>query len=207
MIAAISLMRRRDDVPLGRFRRHWLDVHGPLVCAFPGLKDYVQLHVLDSPATNAAARAMRIDGFPILVFDSEADRKAATGSPEMAACNVDSQLFIGAVARVMSRQDDVEPITAVGRARLLVLYPQGTGADEVETGIGRLRALPRHYGLRRYTVLGQGRAPASVIPHLEVPVAAAAQVWFESMVELEGAVEGLEAGAAATFATEEHRLV
>ena len=35
MIAAISLMRRRDDVTLAAFRRHWLDVHGPLVCRFP----------------------------------------------------------------------------------------------------------------------------------------------------------------------------
>ena len=207
MIAAISLMRRRDDVPLGRFRRHWLDVHGPLVCGFPALKDYVQLHVLNSPATNAAAQAMRVDGFPILVFDSDADRQAAHGSPEMAACNVDSRLFIGAVARVVSRQDDVEPITAVGRARLMVLYPAGMDAADVATGIARLRDLPRHYGLRRYTVLDQGRAPASVIPHLDAPVAAAAQVWFESVVELEGAVEGLDAAGAVLFATEEHRLV
>lgn len=207
MIASISLMRRRDDVPLGRFRRHWLDVHGPLVCAFPALRDYVQLHVLDSPATNAAARAMRIDGFPILVFGNDADRQLAHGSPEMAACNVDSRLFIGAVARVISRQDDVEPITAVGRARLMALYPSGASPAAVEAGIGRLRDLPRHYGLRRYQVLDQGRAPASVIPHLDVPVAAAAQVWFESMVELEGAMEGFDAAEAALFATEEHRLV
>ena len=35
MIAAISLMRHRDDVTLAAFRRHWLDVHGPLVCGVP----------------------------------------------------------------------------------------------------------------------------------------------------------------------------
>ena len=40
MIAAISLMRRQDQVSLGRFPRHWLDVHGPLVCAFAGLRAY-----------------------------------------------------------------------------------------------------------------------------------------------------------------------
>ena len=32
MIAAISLMQRQDSVSLAQFRRHWLDVHGPLVC-------------------------------------------------------------------------------------------------------------------------------------------------------------------------------
>ena len=37
-IAAISLMRRQDRNDLKRYRLHWLDVHGPLECAFPGLR-------------------------------------------------------------------------------------------------------------------------------------------------------------------------
>jgi hypothetical protein len=41
MIAAISLMRKRDDITLAAFRRHWLDVHGPLVCRFAGLRSYI----------------------------------------------------------------------------------------------------------------------------------------------------------------------
>ena len=32
MIAAISLLRRRDDIDAARFRWHWLDILGPLVC-------------------------------------------------------------------------------------------------------------------------------------------------------------------------------
>ena len=93
MIAAISLMRRQEPVSLARFRRHWLDVHGPLVCAFAGLYRYVQCHVIESPAMNDLARSMRIDGFPILFFANDADRAKAQGSPEMAVCNVDSRLF------------------------------------------------------------------------------------------------------------------
>src|SRR5471032_939857 len=102
MIAAISLMRRQDSIDLTRFRRHWLDVHGALVCGFPGLRRYVQCHVIDSVAANEAGLAMRIDGFPILYFDNDADRSCAHGSPEMAACNLDSRQFVGAVARVIS---------------------------------------------------------------------------------------------------------
>src|ERR1700722_19895015 len=109
MIAAISLMRRRDDVTLATFRRHWLDVHGPLVCGFPGLRSYVQDHVIASPATNAPAHDMRIDGFPILCFDNDDDRLRAHRSPEMAACNVDSRLFIGAVSRVICEPRIVVP--------------------------------------------------------------------------------------------------
>ena len=42
-------------------RREGLDVHGPLVCAFPGLRAYVQCHPIDSPAANRRAREMRAD--------------------------------------------------------------------------------------------------------------------------------------------------
>src|ERR1700710_2204538 len=102
MIAAISLMRRRISISLTQFRRHWLDIHGPLVCMFPGLQRYVQCHVVASSAMNAAARSMHIDGFPILYFDTDRDRNHAYHSPEMAACNIDSRQFVGAVSRVIT---------------------------------------------------------------------------------------------------------
>ena len=106
MIAAISLMRRLDSVGIHRFRRHWLDVHGPLVQPFAGLRQYAQCHVNDNPATNAAARALRIDGVPIFYFDSDADRRLAHGSPAMAACNIDSRQFLFGMARCSSRWPD-----------------------------------------------------------------------------------------------------
>ena len=207
MIAAISLMRRRAEVDLHRFRRHWLDVHGPLVCQFPALRHYVQLHVLDSPATNATARALDIDGFPILQFDNDADRQLAHGSAPMAACNEDSRLFIGAVARVITEQIDVlPPAETRGRMRMVVLYPEAFAADAVDRHLVGLRQLPRVQGLRRYRVRQQGRAPASVIPHLAANVAAVAQVWFDSLVALEAAAAACGDPAVAVFAAEEHRL-
>lgn len=207
MITAISLMRRRDDVPLNQFRRHWLDVHGPLVCMFPALTDYVQCHVLASPATNDLARSMRIDGFPILTFANDTDRARAHHSAPMAACNEDSKLFIGAVARIMADPDDVVSVAEhAGRARLIVLYPEGTEGTSIAAHIDQLCRVPRLRALRRYTVLKQGRAPASVIPHLQVNAAAMAQLWFESLVDLECAAASMAFPDVASFACEEHRL-
>src|SRR5450631_3973276 len=124
MIAAISVMRRKDSIDLSGFRRHWLDVHGPLVCAFPGLRRYVQCHVIDSLAANEAGLDLRIDGFPILYFDNDADRSRAHGSPEMAACNIDSRLFIGAVSRIIADvSGDLR--TNHGRFSLIELWPEG----------------------------------------------------------------------------------
>jgi uncharacterized protein (TIGR02118 family) len=206
MIAAISLMQRRKDHDTNAFRRHWLDVHGPLVCGFPALRHYVQLHVLESPATNALARTMRIDGFPILQFDNEEDRTRAHESPEMAACNLDSRQFVGAVARVISERIDVIEPDEAGRARLLVLFPSASSQELVDEAMIRLRAMPRIRGLCRYRVMQQGRAPASVIPHLAVGVEAMAQAWFGSFVDLEFATDNVDPGCGAFFAVEEHRL-
>src|SRR6202789_1691919 len=127
MIAAISLMRRQDSVSLTKFRRHWLDVHGPLVCAFPGLRRYVQCHVVDSLAANEAGLTMRVDGFPILYFDSDADRSRAHGSPEMAACNIDSRNFVGAVSRVIAGVDG-DLRSNRGRFSLIEIWPEPAAA-------------------------------------------------------------------------------
>lgn len=191
MIAAISLMRRQDTIDLSQFRRHWLDVHGPLVCAFPGLLRYVQCHVIDSLAANEAGLSMRIDGFPILFFADDVDRARAHGSPEMAACNVDSRQFVGAVSRVIA---DVagELRTNHGRFSLIEIFPG---------------SVPASFRPVLYDVREQGAAPNSTIPHLPVIVGAMTQTWFDSLVDLECAAAAMEDTNAARFAVEEHWLV
>jgi uncharacterized protein (TIGR02118 family) len=207
MIAAVSLMRRSDAVSLATFRRHWLDVHGPLVCRFPGLRDYVQHHVIASPAINAAGRKMNIDGFPILLFANEADRKGAHGSPEMAACNDDSRLFIGAVSRVICEQHVVIPQVGENRVKLIALLPGAVGDDmALDRYADWACVLPRLAGLVLYRVLEQGPAPNSTIPHLSVSVAGLAALSFPSLVDLECAMP-TDATSAAHFVVEEHRLV
>lgn len=206
MIAAISLMRRRDDVTLAAFRRHWLDVHGPLVCGFPGLRSYVQHHVIRSDAVNAQAHDMRIDGFPVLLFDNDSDRQRAHNSQAMAACNVDSRLFIGAVSRVIC-----EPRIVVAQAedagwtKLIAVLPGG-GVDDaaLERCAAHVRELPGLRGLVVYRVLQQGPAPNSTIPHLPVSTAGIVELSFASLVDLECAMSGSDA-TAAHFVVEEHR--
>jgi uncharacterized protein (TIGR02118 family) len=208
MIAAISLMRRRDGVTLTAFRRHWLDVHGPLVCAFPALHHYVQDHVIASPAMNECARQMRIDGFPILWFDNDQDRLRAHHSPEMAACNIDSREFIGAVSRIICEPHIVVPPPRHdGCIKLIALLP-GEQRDNaaLDRFADRARGLPRLAGLVLYCVLEQGPAPNSTIPHLPVTAAGLAELAFPSLVDLECALAGADDGVA-HFVVEEHRLV
>jgi uncharacterized protein (TIGR02118 family) len=191
MIAAISLMRRQDTIDLSRFRRHWLDVHGPLVCGFPGLLRYAQCHVIDSLAANEAGLTMRIDGFPILYFDNDTDRSRAHGSPAMAACNVDSRQFIGAVSRVIADVSG-ELRSNHGRFSLIEIWPEG------------ITQAPRPV---RYQVRAQGAAPNSTIPHLPVTVGSITQTWYDSLVDLECAAATTDDAPSARFAVEEHWLV
>jgi len=191
MIAAISLMRRQDTLGLSRFRRHWLDVHGPLVCAFPGVRRYVQCHVIDSLAANEAGLSMRIDGFPILVFDNDADRLRAHHSPEMAECNIDSRQFVGAVSRVIADvSGDLR--SGPGRFSLIEIWPES------------VVPAPRQV---QYHVREQGAAPNSAIPHLPVTVGTMTQTWYDSLVDLECAAAAMEDTSSARFAVEEHWLV
>ena len=136
MIAAISLMRRQDTVSLTRFRRHWLDIHGPLVCGFPGLRRYVQCHVVASAAMNETARSMRIDGFPILYFDNDEDRIGAHHSPAMAACNIDSRQFVGAVSRVITEVSG-ELRSNAGRFSLIEIWPEDASPTPSPAGPAR----------------------------------------------------------------------
>jgi uncharacterized protein (TIGR02118 family) len=191
MIAAISLMRRLDSIDLTRFRRHWLDVHGPLVCQFPGLRRYAQCHVIDSLAANEAGLTMRIDGFPILYFDNDADRSLAHGCAAMAACNIDSRQFIGGVSRVITDVSGALRANA-GRFSLIEIWPEGVPPQ------------PRPV---RYKVREQGAAPNSVIPHLPITAGAITQTWYDSLVDLECAAAALGDTPSARFAVEEHWLV
>ena len=179
MITAISLMRRRADISLEAFRHHWLRVHGPLVCGFPGLRDYVQWHVINAPPTNAAARRLRIDGFPILWFDDDAARARAHDSPEMAACNLDSRGFVGAVSRVIAEPRILMPPIATADVGLIVLFPGATLDDaEICAYTDTMLGLPGLRGLVLHQVRAQGPAPHSTVPHLPVAVAGIVELRF-----------------------------
>ncbi len=195
MIGAISLMRRRDDIDAARFRRHWLDIHGPLVCRLPGLRSYAQSHVV--AALTPAAHAMAIDGFAELAFDSVAARAAAYGSAELAACDRDSPGFIGAVSRLVTDATVVVPRReAPGLSKLVILFPSGVPADR--TALERSRPS----GLIWHQVLQQSRASDSAVPELHCPVAALAEVWVTDEVT----PVAIGAEWAGVFSVIEHRF-
>ena len=98
MIKTIGLLARKSGWTHQQFMTHWIEIHAPLAHAVPGLRRYVQNHILDERTrTDIAELAVDIDGIAELWFDDRAALEAAARSPEMQALHADGALFIGRI--------------------------------------------------------------------------------------------------------------
>jgi uncharacterized protein (TIGR02118 family) len=86
MTKVIVFLKKKDGMSSDDFRRHWLEVHGPIAQRLPGLKHYVQNH--------AAGDDPPCDGIAELWFDSPADMQAAFTSEAAAEAARDADNFL-----------------------------------------------------------------------------------------------------------------
>ena len=98
MIRSVSLLTRKDGMTYEEFVHHWVEVHAPLAHAVPGLKRYVQLHIVeerrraDIPALDA-----EIDGIAELWYNDRDAMMRAHASPEAKLLFEDGARFIGRI--------------------------------------------------------------------------------------------------------------
>ena len=90
-VKSVEFVRRRPDLEVAAFQRHWREVHGPLAARIPGLRRYVQSHTRAS--AYAAGRRPAWDGVAITWFDSTDAMRAAAATPEYAATRADEAAF------------------------------------------------------------------------------------------------------------------
>ncbi len=92
----MALIRRRPDlVPLA-FRAYWRDVHGPIVRRVPGVRRYVQHHVVRSFGEDTAFAG--VDGFVELWFDDVATMDAGFAAPAGRDAAADVPNFAASIA-------------------------------------------------------------------------------------------------------------
>jgi len=99
----MALIRRRPDMPAHAFRAYWRGVHGPIVAGVPGVRRYVQHHVVGSFAAGTAFEG--IDGFVELWFDDVAAMDAGFVAPAGKDAAADVPNFAASVATFL-----VEPM-------------------------------------------------------------------------------------------------
>ena len=98
MIKTIGLLTRKDGWTHAQFMKHWVEIHAPLAHAVPGLRRYVQNHIMgERTRADIPATAVEIDGVAELWFDDQASMEAAARSPEMKALHDDGAKFIGRI--------------------------------------------------------------------------------------------------------------
>lgn len=211
MIASISLIQRLADIDTAQFRRHWLDIHGPLVCKFPRLKRYIQSHVIENGAVAGLAQSLQIDGFAELWFANREDREVAYNSPELAACDIDSPAFIGQVRRVVTDPQVIVPLQRNdGVAKLMCVL----AASETATPTQRFarqaagaQDLPGLCGYVQHHALDQHRPPRSVVSGLQVDVAGLAEFWFQTAALRQRAIDAILEPSAALYLVEERAFI
>jgi uncharacterized protein (TIGR02118 family) len=98
VIKSISLLTRKDGMTHEQFIKHWVEVHAPLAHGVPGLRRYLQSHILeerkrpDIPSTD-----VEVDGIAELWYDDRDVMARAIASPEAKALYADGALFIGKI--------------------------------------------------------------------------------------------------------------
>ena len=98
MIKTVGLLTRKNDFTHEQFVKHWVGTHAPLAHKVPGLRRYVQNHILgERTRADIEATAVEIDGIAELWFDDQAALETASRTPEMKALHADGALFIGRI--------------------------------------------------------------------------------------------------------------
>ena len=110
MFKSIGLLTRKDGLTREDFVKHWLEVHAPLAHAVPGVRRYVQSHIVeertrpDIPSTD-----IEIDGIAELWYDDPAAMERANASPEAKRLHADGALFIGRIKSFVVEEKVIIP--------------------------------------------------------------------------------------------------
>lgn len=98
MIKSISLLTRKDGMTHEQFVRHWVEVHAPLAHRVPGLRRYVQSHIIEErKRPDIPPLEVEVDGIAELWYDDRDAMAGALASPEAKALHADGALFIGRI--------------------------------------------------------------------------------------------------------------
>ena len=110
MIKMLGLLTRKPHLTHEQFVDHWLNIHGPLALAVPGVRRYVQSHIVgtrtrpDIPETQ-----VEIDGIAELWYDDMETAQRAAVSPEMKRLTDDGALFIGRIKTYLIDEKQIIP--------------------------------------------------------------------------------------------------
>ena len=105
MIKSVGLLTRKAGLSHEEFVKHWLEVQAPLAHAVPGVRRYVQSHIVEERTrSDIPTTDVEIDGIAELWYDDRAAMERANASPEAKALHADGALFIGQIKSFITEE-------------------------------------------------------------------------------------------------------
>ena len=111
LIKSIGLLTRKDGLSHDEFVQHWYEIHAPMAYAVPGVRRYVQSHILaertrpDIPTIN-----VEIDGIAELWYDDREAMERANATPQARRLHADGALFIGHIKSFVVEEKVIIPV-------------------------------------------------------------------------------------------------
>ena len=113
MIKSVSLLTRKAGMTHAQFVEHWVSVHAPLARGVPGLRRYVQSHIVEERTRpDIPSSDVEVDGIAELWYDDRESMARAHGSPEAKALFADGALFIGRIKTFTVEETVIVPPSA-----------------------------------------------------------------------------------------------
>jgi uncharacterized protein (TIGR02118 family) len=112
MIKSLSLLTRKPHLSHDEFMRHWVEIHAPLAHAVPGVRRYVQNHIVDErQRPDIPTTEVEVDGVAELWFDDHDAMQHANASPEAKRLHDDGARFIGGIKTFIIEENVIIPIS------------------------------------------------------------------------------------------------
>jgi uncharacterized protein (TIGR02118 family) len=110
MIKSISLLTRKAGMTHEQFMKHWVEIHAPLAHAVPGIRRYVQTHILEERTrADVPSTDVDIDGIAELWYDDRDAMMKSAATPEAKALYADGALFIGHIKSFITEELQIIP--------------------------------------------------------------------------------------------------
>ncbi|MBK7654470.1 MAG: EthD family reductase [Burkholderiaceae bacterium] len=212
-VVRMGLINKPDDWSMARFRAHWRENHAPLAARLPGLREYVQNHVIDSEQRGISFKRgpEHLDGLSQLTFDSLQSMRSAIATEVGPALIEDENLFIGRLRIVTVEPHVVIAPPAPGKTlkRMSLLRRREDVTPEVfayewQAVHGPLvRQLPGVLGYRQNLIVGRQSPKGVDVGYEGLPIDGIVELWFSDTDAINaafGSPIGIETMAhAATF--------
>lgn len=196
MITRMGLLRKKECISIEDFKKHWLDIHGPIALKADKMRRYHQNLVVDSEQRGItyARSGMALDGFSELWFDNLYDMNTSMTAEINKEAAEDVALFTEDVKVIVTIQNVViPPPVSAGKPLIkrMSLLRRRQDVDfetfkrewwEVHSELVRQFSGVRGY--KQCLVIDRIIGGQSV-PYEELPIDGVVELWFENIAGLE----------------------